>query len=73
MFEGLGSFPGEYKIEIDSSVKPVQHQPRRVCQIMKQEIHMKLKDLESRGVIKKVTTPTEYANSEKTWQDSHMH
>ena len=63
VFEGLGSFPGEYKIEIDSSVKPVQHQPRRVCQTMKQEIHMKLKDLESRGVIKKVTTPTDWISS----------
>ena len=48
VFEELGSFSGEYKVEIDSSVKPVQHQLRKVCQTMKQEIHMKLKDLESR-------------------------
>ncbi|XP_061185196.1 uncharacterized protein K02A2.6-like [Saccostrea echinata] len=60
VFEGLRSFPGEYKIEIDPSVKPVQHQPRKVHQAMKQEIHTKLKDLENRGVIKKVTIPTDW-------------
>lgn len=63
VFEGLGSFPGEYKIETDPSVKPVQHQPRKVHQAMKQEIHTKLKDLENRGVIKKVTTPTDWISS----------
>lgn len=25
VFQGLGSFPGEYKIKIDTSVKPVQY------------------------------------------------
>jgi hypothetical protein len=63
VFEGLGSLPGEYKIEIDPSVKPVQHQPRRVCQAMKQEIHAKIKDLENRGIIKRVTTPTDWISS----------
>ncbi|XP_062610719.1 uncharacterized protein K02A2.6-like [Saccostrea cucullata] len=63
VFEGLGSFSGEYKIEIDPTVKPVQHQPRKVHQAMKQEIHTKLKDLENRGVIKKVTTPTDWISS----------
>lgn len=63
VFEGLGSFPGEYKIETDPSVRPVQHQPRKVHQAMKREIHTKLKDLENRGVIKKVTTPTDWISS----------
>lgn len=77
VFEGLGSFPGEYKIEIVPSVKPVQHQPRRVCQAMKQEIHAKIKDLEYRGIIKRVITPADWISSmltvKKTWQAAHMH
>lgn len=63
VFEGLGSFPGEYKIETDPSVRPVQHLPKKVHQAMKQEIRTKLKDLENRGVIKKVTTPTDWISS----------
>ena len=30
VFTGLGQFPGEHHIEIDPTVRPVQHQPRRV-------------------------------------------
>lgn len=30
VFSGLGCLPGEYHIEVDPSVQPVQHAPRRV-------------------------------------------
>jgi hypothetical protein len=35
VLKGLESYPDEYKIEIDPSVKTVQHQHRRICQAMK--------------------------------------
>lgn len=31
VFTGLGCLPGEYHLEIDKSVKPIQHQPCRVA------------------------------------------
>lgn len=63
VFTGLGCLPGEYHIEIDSSVKPVQHQPRKVAVALKPELHKKINELEQKGVLAKVTTPTDWISS----------
>ena len=63
VFTGLGTFPGEYKIELDPNVKPVQHQPRKVPQALKEEIRQEINRLEKKGIIAKVTTPTEWISS----------
>lgn len=76
VFEGLGSFPGEYKIETDPSVRPVQHQPRKVHQAMKQEIHTKLKDLENRCDQESHNSnrlDKQHADCEETRKATHMH
>ena len=47
----------------DETVKPVQHTPRRVPVALRDEVKEKLLDLEKRGIIKKVTAPTEWISS----------
>lgn len=41
VFEGLGCMPGEYKIELDSSIKPVVHAPRKMPVALKDNIKKK--------------------------------
>ena len=38
VFEGLGCFAGNYRIEIDSTVKPVVHPPRRVPCALREDV-----------------------------------
>ena len=49
VFTGPGCLPGNYHIEMDSSVKPVQHQPRKVAVALKPELQNKIKELEQKG------------------------
>ena len=63
VFTGLGCLPGEYHMEIDDTVKPVQHQPRRVAVALKPELQKKIDELERKGVLAKVTTPTDWISS----------
>ncbi|XP_041472642.1 uncharacterized protein K02A2.6-like [Lytechinus variegatus] len=63
VFTGLGCLPGEYHLETDKTVKPVQHMPRRVPAALKPSLKDKISELEEKGVIKKVTTPTEWISS----------
>lgn len=63
VFSGLGCIPGEYYIEIDKSVKPVQHQPRRVAVSLKSELRKKIAELEQRQVMAKVTRSTDWISS----------
>ena len=62
-YAGLGCLPGEYHMEIDDTVKPVQHQPRRVAVALKPELQKKIDELERKGVLAKVTTPTDWISS----------
>lgn len=41
----------EYKIETDASVKPIQHQTKKVNQSTKEDIHTQLKDIENRDPV----------------------
>ena len=58
VFEGLGCLKGNYHIELNSSVSPVQHVPRRVPVALKEQLKAKLDSLVAQGIIEPVTTPT---------------
>ena len=54
VFKGLGCLSNEYHIDVDQSVIPVQHVPRRVPVAMKEPLKQKLADLTKQGIITKV-------------------
>ena len=45
VFKGIGCLPGEYDIETDESVTPVQERPRKIDLSMKEEVKTKLDKL----------------------------
>jgi hypothetical protein len=59
VFSGTGLLSGEYHIELDKSVKPVIHPPRRVPVAVKDKLKAELDKLEEEGIIVKETEPTE--------------
>ena len=63
VFSGLGRLPGEYKIQIDKNIKPVQNNPRRVPLPLKMELKQKLEELVEQGVIAWVTEPTPWISN----------
>ena len=62
VFEGLGHI-GNTTIVNDPLVKPTQHSPRRVPIAIRDKAKEKLEDLESKGIVEKVTIPTEWISS----------
>lgn len=62
VFEGLGHI-GSSTFVTDETVKPVQHTPTRVPVALLNEVEKTLLDLEKKGIIKKVTAPTEWISS----------
>jgi len=63
VFKGLGCLGDEYHIDIDKSIPPVQHVPRRVPVAMKEPLRQKLTELTEQGVIKKVEKPTPWISN----------
>lgn len=63
VFQGLGSLPGVYKVEMNEQIRPVQHQPRRFPIAKKERICEKIKDMEREGILEKVTWPTDWISS----------
>jgi len=63
VFDGLGCLPGEYHIEVDPSVSPVQHVPRQAPVALKAKLKEKLQDLETREIIARVDEPTAWISS----------
>ena len=63
VFDGLGCLPGTYSIEIDKTIKPVQHQPRRVPVAQKAEVKAEIERLVTKGIITKVVEPTDWISS----------
>ena len=61
-FEGLGHI-GDTKFVLDPSVQPLQHNPRRVPIAIQDKVRAKIADLEKKGILKKVTKPTEWISS----------
>ena len=63
VFEGLGCLPGELHLEIDSSVSPVQHVPRKIPIAIKSEVKDKIDNMVECGVLTKVDEPTDWISS----------
>ena len=63
VFEGIGLFPGECTIHTDPSIPPVIHPPRRVPLALQDKLRSELDQMESQGIICKVTEPTEWVSS----------
>ena len=58
----LGHIGNSSLVTVDN-IKPIQHTPRRVPVALGDEVKDKLSDLEKRGIIQKVTQPTEWISS----------
>ena len=63
VFGELGCLPGEYHINIDETVKPVVHPPRRVPFALLHNMKAELERLVSLNVIEKVDHPTDWVKS----------
>ena len=63
VFKGLGCLGDEYHIELDPTVSPVQHVPRRVPVAMKHRLKSKLEELTKQGIITKVQEPTPWISN----------
>ncbi|XP_019614733.1 PREDICTED: uncharacterized protein K02A2.6-like [Branchiostoma belcheri] len=63
VFSGLGRLPGKCHLEVDESVKPVVHPPRRVPVAMKAQLQKELDKMTEDGVIEPVTVPTPWVSS----------
>ena len=63
VFKGLGCLKKPYKIQINHDIRPVICPPRKIPVALQQKLKDKLKDMEQKGVIKKVHVPTEWVNS----------
>ena len=63
VFQGLGCLDGEYHIEVDHSVRPVVHPPRRVPFALKNKLRAELERMEKLNVITKVTEATAWVSS----------
>ncbi|XP_014673998.1 PREDICTED: uncharacterized protein LOC106814214 [Priapulus caudatus] len=62
VFEGTGRLSGSLHLEIDTSVPPVVHPPRRVPIALKEALRVELEDMK-KSIIAKVTTPTDWVSS----------
>ena len=63
VFDGIGLFEGKCSIQIDPTVPPVVHPPRRVPVSLKDRLQEELDRMESLGIITKVTEPTAWVSS----------
>lgn len=63
VFRGLGCLGEEYHINVDKSITPVQHVPRRVPVAMKEPLKQKLAELTKQGIIIKVEEPTSWISN----------
>ena len=63
VFQGLGRLKDSYSIDIDESVRPVVHAPRRVPVLVREKVRKKLDELESDGVLTPVTEATDWVSS----------
>ncbi|XP_044756800.1 uncharacterized protein K02A2.6-like [Coccinella septempunctata] len=63
VFDGIGCLPGQYRIKIDTTVKPCIHAARRFPQAILVKLKNKLNKLEKTNIIVKESEPTEWVNS----------
>lgn len=63
LFKGLGKLPGKYSIVVNSNVQPVVCPTRKIPLGLKDKLMKELNRMESLGVIRKVTHPTDWVNA----------
>ena len=63
MFEGLGHIGISSSFVVNPDHTPVQHAPRRVAVTLQKEVKEKIAEMEKKGIIQKVTEPTEWISS----------
>lgn len=63
VFEGLGTFPQKYKIEVDSSSIPTNKPPRRVAFALMEKLKHKLTQLVESKIIEPVNQPNNWCSN----------
>ena len=63
VFQGLGRLKDSYSIQIDDSIRPVVHAPRRIPVPMRNKVHEKLEELVNEEVITPVMDATDWVSS----------
>ena len=65
MFNGLGKFTGEAKLQLKDNAVPTIHAPRRCPINIRNEVQTVIDDMESQGIIEKIPQgqPTEWLSS----------
>ncbi|CAG2185889.1 unnamed protein product [Mytilus edulis] len=63
IFKGKGCIPGEHSIQIDSTVQPVVHAPRKIPIAIKDKVKEELQRMEQNEIIVKQSEPTPLVNS----------
>ena len=63
LFSGIGCLHGEYDIELDSAISPVQNRPRKVPHMMKAAVEERISSLVQCGVLAPVECPTEWIST----------
>lgn len=63
VFQGIGRFPGQYRIRIKEDVHPVIHNARQFPISIRDKVKESLDDMEKNGVIVKVDEPTDWVHS----------
>ena len=62
IFDGLGNLGSPCKIDLDTTIKPVVHAPRRVPFSLRKKLKAQLTEMEG-TIIEKVTEPTDWVSS----------
>ena len=62
-FEGIGRFPGNHTIHLKDGVRPVINPQWKWPIVMWEKLKVKLQEMEQKGIIIKVTEPTDWVNS----------
>lgn len=59
VFEGIGCLEGEHNIQIDESVTPNIHPPRKIPVTLREKLRTELYRMEKMKVIAKIEEPTQ--------------
>ncbi|KAL3999170.1 nuclear receptor co-repressor 2 [Sarotherodon galilaeus] len=62
VFEGLGCLEGEHTIQINESVSPKVHPPRKIPVTLREKLKVELDRMEKMEVITKIEEPTQWVN-----------
>ena len=63
LFKGLGCLPGMHTIQVDKTISPVVHPPRKIPIAIKDKVKAELDRMTEMGVVVKQEEPTDWVNS----------